>query len=139
MKCMLLTHVGCHSRLPPLLSSQYIATRSFAAEYSHLVESVFTAYIPYLIGILLNASHFHVINIWFFCRLFVRFINVNELMGPPTRSDSYTVLCNTCIACRFRPRSLAGISHSYSLSHSLSLSFTHIPLYSSSSSSSSSS
>ena len=47
----------------------YIGTRSFAAEYAHEVEDVFTAYIPYLLGLFVTGAHFHTVNVWFMCRL----------------------------------------------------------------------
>ena len=48
----------------------YIATRSIAAEYAHVVEDVITAYIPYMLGLFLTRAHFHVVFLWFGCRLF---------------------------------------------------------------------
>mmetsp|Transcript_7901 Transcript_7901/g.20654 ORF Transcript_7901/g.20654 Transcript_7901/m.20654 type:complete len:339 (-) Transcript_7901:188-1204(-) len=48
---------------------QYIGTRSFAAEYAHMFEDVLTAYMPYLAGLLLTRAHYHVVFVWFFCRL----------------------------------------------------------------------
>ena len=47
----------------------YVGTRSFAAEYAHEVEDVFTAYIPYLLGLFVTGAHFHTVNVWFMCRL----------------------------------------------------------------------
>ena len=40
-----------------------IGTRSFAAEYAHEVEDVFTAYIPYLLGLFVTGAHFHTVNV----------------------------------------------------------------------------
>ena len=47
----------------------YLAPRSFSAEYAHVVEDVLTAYVPFLLGLFINGSHFHVVNIWFMTRL----------------------------------------------------------------------
>ncbi|KAL1500440.1 hypothetical protein AB1Y20_013097 [Prymnesium parvum] len=47
----------------------YVGTRSFAAEYAHPVEDVLTAYIPFLLGIVLMNAHFHFVFCWFFCKL----------------------------------------------------------------------
>ena len=47
----------------------FVGTRSFAAEYSHVVEAVFTAYLPFLAGPLLMRAHFHSVSVWFFARL----------------------------------------------------------------------
>ena len=47
----------------------YKGTRSFAAEYAHVVEDVLTAYIPYLAGLVLMGAHYHVVFIWFLYRL----------------------------------------------------------------------
>ena len=48
---------------------QYKGTRSFAAEYAHLVEDMLTAYLPYVAGLLMMRAHFHVVFVWFLCRL----------------------------------------------------------------------
>lgn len=47
----------------------YVGTRSYAAEYAHVVEDVFTAYLPFLTGLLITGAHFHVVGCWFWCRL----------------------------------------------------------------------
>lgn len=47
----------------------YVGTRSFAAEYAHEIEDVFTAYIPFLTGIFLTRAHFYMVFMWFFCQL----------------------------------------------------------------------
>jgi sterol desaturase/sphingolipid hydroxylase (fatty acid hydroxylase superfamily) len=47
----------------------YKNTRSFAAEYAHVVEDVLTAYIPYLAGLVLMSAHYHIVFIWFLVRL----------------------------------------------------------------------
>ena len=48
---------------------QFVATRSYAAEHSEISEAVFTAYLPYLAGLLLCGAHFHTVNVWFMCRV----------------------------------------------------------------------
>ena len=47
----------------------FVGTRSFAAEHAHPVEQVLTAYVPFLLGLVLTGAHFHVVFVWFFCRL----------------------------------------------------------------------
>ena len=47
----------------------YKNTRSFAAEYAHVVEDVLTAYMPFLAGLVLMSAHFHIVFCWFLLRL----------------------------------------------------------------------
>lgn len=51
------------------LHHAYVGTRSFAGEYAHVVEDVLTAYIPFLTGLFLTRSHFHLVFVWFHMRL----------------------------------------------------------------------